>query len=203
MRLYEVQGFAHLGSDELINEGIMDSLKKTLGSKIDQHVSVVKNTAQALQVFYKVGTDPEFLDTATFLVKKRIKAIIKSMGNNPVVDKIRDFVNKVWPQGRNLLDFIKAICLVGVMNLVMSIVNKVKEKLDVLGQIKDGAKDQMTNLILDPLKKLASVENALDQLSNVNGIFTILKTLGVADELIFSDLSDVNKKITSLPGGAT
>lgn len=202
MRLYEIHGFSAMEEDALINEGILDSIKSAIGSRVDQHISVVRNTAQALQVLYKVGTDPKYLETAAFLLKKTANGILKALGTNPVADMIRQAVSKVWPQGRNLLDFIKTVVIVGALNLVQTLVEKARGALDAVGQAKDAAKEKVVGLILEPIKKLVSVESALDRLTSASGIFTILKSLGVADQLIFNDLTQVNKKILMTGGAA-
>ena len=74
MRLYEIDKQI---SEDMICEGLMDSIRQYVGDKVTNAVSVVNNTASAMIVIYKVASNPEYLDTITFLLKKAIKQKIK------------------------------------------------------------------------------------------------------------------------------
>jgi hypothetical protein len=197
MKLYEVTGFGNLSEDMLV-EGFLDSVKKALGSKIDQAVTSVSNTATALQVFYKVGSNPEYLDTATFLLKKRIKNYLKSFGDGPVITKLKALMDRIFPNGRGMMDFIKCCVLVAALAGVNAIMNKVREAMNLADQAKNLVVEKSTEMITGLISKLTNLDSLVKSLTNASGIFSLIEGIGVANKLLFQTLDEVNKKINSV-----
>jgi hypothetical protein len=179
----------------------MDSVKKALGGKVDQAVTVVNNTASALQVFYKIGTNPEYLDTVVFLIKKDIKQKLKALGNGPIMTKFREFVDKIFPAGRKLLDFVKCCIICAALKFVGGLVEKFNTAKKVGGQMLDQIKDQAQDVVGELLQKMTGLDTMVNGLTQASGVFAILKGLGIANELLFELLTNVNKKIQSVRVG--
>ena len=197
MRLYEIQGFGACASEDILLEGWIDSVKKTLGDKVDQAVTVVSNTASALQVFYKIGTNPEYLESVTFLIKKDIKQKLKALGDGPIMSKLRDFVVKIFPQGRKLLDFVKCCIICAALKLVGDLVDKYNSAKKIGSEVIDNVKDKAKEVVGGLIQQMSGLDQMVNQLTQASGIFSILQALGIANDLLFELLTNVNKKIQS------
>lgn len=195
MRLYEVHGFANLPTEEMILEGWLDSVKKTLGDKTDQAVKVVNNTATALQVFYKIGTNPKYLDTIVTLLKKDIRTKLKGLGNGPLMTKLREFISKLIPEGNKLLDFVKACIVCAVLKFASGLVDKFNSAKKIGQAAIENAKDAASEVVSGLIQKMTGLDAMISGLSQASGIFAILKSLGVANELLFEILGKLNHKI--------
>lgn len=203
MRLYEIQGFGAYPNEDLLLEGWLDSVKKSLGNKVDQAVTTVTNTATALQVFYKIGTNPEYLDTVVFLIKKDIKQKLKALGNGPIMTKFRTFIMSIYPDGRKLLDFVKCCIICAALKLVGKLVEKYDSAKKIGGEVVDNIKDKAQEVVGGLVQKMTGLDQMINSLTQASGVFTILQALGVANELLFELLSNVNRKIQSVRvGGA-
>lgn len=198
MRLYEIQGFGAYPNEELLIEGWLDSVKKALGDKVDQTVQTVSNTAAALQVFYKIGTNKEYLETVTFLIKKDIKQKLKNLGDGPIMAKLKQLVMKIFPEGRGLMDFIKGCIICAVLKMANSLVDKFNSAKKIGGQVLDNVKDQAQEVVGNLLQKMTGLDTMVNQLSQASGIFTILQALGIANDLLFELLTNINSKIQSV-----
>lgn len=180
----------------VLYEGLLDSIKQSLGNKVDSAVSVVNNTSAAMQVFYKIGSNPQYLESITFLLKKNIKQKLKNMSTGPVLDKFKSVINRIFPPGRSFQDFFKCILIVCAMNAVSGIVSKLSSF--AIDQAKDSALSQAKDLVSKISQQFANVDGILSGISNASGIFQAFKALGIANHLIFELLSSLNKKISSL-----
>ncbi len=192
MRLYEIQTLCEYDNDDLLMEGWLESIKGAVGSRIDQTVSVVNNTTTALQVFFKIGSNEEYLETMTYLIKKNIKTNLKALGQGPVIDKFVAFISRIFPQGRKLLDFLKACVLNAVIQFVGGIVEKIG---NIKGAMIDSAKGEAQEVVTTLINKMVNLDSMIGGMSQASGIFTIMKTIGVANEYLFELLNQLNKKI--------
>ena len=111
MKIYETVGFQPYLTEEMILEGFLDSIKQSIGNKVDQAVTTVSNTVSALQVLYKIGTSPQFLDTTVTLMKKQIRSTIKNLQSGEMVKKFTDLMTRLIPSGQSITDFLK-LCLI-------------------------------------------------------------------------------------------
>lgn len=194
MRLYEIDKQI---SEDMICEGLMDSIRQYVGDKVTNAVSVVNNTASAMIVIYKVASNPEYLDTITFLLKKAIKQKMKALGSNPIIQKLMMAVRKVFPTGRGITDFIKAIFLVSILNVLGMAAAKAKDWIK--SQVEDGIKQFLSVAA----NKVVSLDAIVGAMTNANGIFGLLSALGIANEVLFEILDYMNKKIVNAPGQRT
>lgn len=180
MRYYE---FSHLAesnlNETLLNEAFLDSVKKAIGNKVTQQVSNVTNTASALEVMYKVISDPKYLETTVFELKRSIKNKIKSLPDG----QFKKAVIAAFPQGRGLRDFLKGLLLVSVINVVIA--------------AKGAVKDQAMETIIS---NVVNLENIIGQLINIgiSGLGPVMKSLGIANVILFQVLADINNKIKSI-----
>lgn len=179
MRAYEIVGLneGYL-TEEMLIEGFVDSLARAVGNKVQEQITVVNNTATAMVVLYKAVSNPQYLETITFLLKKQIKTNLKQFPDGP----FKQAIVKVFPQGRGLKDFLKALLLEATVKGVMK-AGKLA-KAEALDQIKD----QVLNL-----------ESLLGLAANGVGIFQVLKALGIANEVLFEMLTYLNTKIMTAP----
>lgn len=182
MRISEIH---YATRDDLIVEGWLDDVKNTVGARINDTIDAVRNTTDALAVFFKIGTDAHFLETSTFLMKKQVNLAVKNLG--PLRAKISPLVTRVYPQGRRLSDFIKSCILVAGLRYLGTLAGKMRS------MVEDGIKETISNTV----KKLVNIDSMLGSLSRASGVFTILDSLGIANEYLFSVLADVNTKIKS------
>lgn len=194
MRLREID---HSTADDLLCEGLMDSIRQYVGDKVSDTVKVVNNTATAMTVIYKVASTPSYLETITFLLKKGIKQKIKALGVNAFTKPLMEGISRMFPKGRGIVDFIKALFMVAILNVIGMMATKVKEW--VLGQVQD----TVVEFIKTAAAKVLSLDSIVASMSNANGIFALLSALGIANEVLFEVLDYMNKKIVNAPGQAT
>lgn len=198
MRLYEIQGFGAYPTEELLLEGWLDSVKKSLGDRVDKTVNVVNNTTAALQIFYKIGTNPEYLESVVFLLKKDIKQKLKALGDGPIMTKFKQFVMKIYPEGRKLLDFVKCCIIATALKFAKGLVEKFQSAAKAGSEAVNGIKDQAQEVIGNLISKMANLDTMVDSLTQASGVFTILKSLELANDLLFELLTNINKKISGL-----
>lgn len=183
MRLYQIAPPETLPED-MVMEGLLDNIRQTISNKVKDQIDIVKNTNDALQVLYKVMTNPQRLDTVTFELKRSIKARLKQIAQIPLLKKVHDLVAKHFPQGRTVKDFVVGIILVSVLNTGLV--------------FKDELKDQIVDTIVDKLKDLAGLVAGI---SSASALFSVLHALKIGDQLFFKVLTDINKKIESIKVG--
>lgn len=174
----------------------MDSIRQVVGDKISSTVSTVNNTATAMVVIYKVASDEKYLDTITFLLKKAIKQKIKALGQSPVISKLVKAMWVVFPQGRSIKDFLKALFLVSILNVLGMAMSKAKDWLK--GQVED----QVMGFIKGAANRVMNLDSLVGAMSNANAIFGFLAAIGVANEVLFKILDYMNEKIVNAPGNA-
>lgn len=179
MRAYEIVGLneGYL-TEQMLIEGFVDSLARAVGNKVQEQITVVNNTATAMVVLYKAVSNPQYLETITFLLKKQIKTNLKSFPDGT----FKQAIVRMFPQGRGLRDFLMALLLEATVKGVMKAGKLMKA--EALDQIKD----QVLNL-----------ESLLGLASNGVGIFQVLKALGIANEVLFEMLTYLNNKIMNAP----
>lgn len=194
MRLYEIEGFGSSLNEEMLMEGWLDSVKKALGDKVSQGVTAVNNTIAALQVFYKIGTNPQYLESATFLLKKGIKNKLKYLDGGQATTALKNAVIKAYPQGRGLVDFIKGCMIEAVLQAYGKISDTVSSAKNMT---KDGL-DQAKDKIFDWAKDMSGLDSMISSMTGANAIFMILRGMGIASDLLFSTLSTINQKIGSI-----
>jgi hypothetical protein len=169
-------------TEEMLREAFLDSVAKYLGDKVKEPVKNVTNMASSLQVLYHVVSDPKQLETVTFLLKKRLKLMIKSLP--PVAAKLKEFLLYALPTGRGLGDFFKTLLLVAVA--------KVGAVLVI--QIKDIGHDAILDPILQAITQIPNMAGAI--LSGGISVFlNVLQTLQIGNAVWFSILNDINSKI--------
>lgn len=151
-----------------------------------------------MQVFYKIGTNPEYLETVVFLIKKDIKQKLKALGDGPIMTKFRQFVMRLYPDGRKLLDFIKCCIICAALKMVRGLVDKFDSAKKVGGEIVDNIKDKAKEVVGELINKMTGLDQMISSLSQASGVFTILQGLGIANDLLFELLTNVNKKIQSV-----
>lgn len=167
--------------DQALMEGFIDNLTKIAGNAVKQPFTTVSNSSQGAAVIVKAMTNPTYLDTLTFLMKKYIKNSMKEIKSPQVLSVI----NRIFPAGRTAKDFVKALFLLPIVNLI-------KVSLHASGE-------QITDTIKDYLTKITS----LDQLVNTflsqgfSTITSILSTLKLTNVMFFDILNMLNKKINS------
>lgn len=166
--------------NEILLEGFLDSAKQFLDNKVNQSVTVVSNTTQAVQVLYKVCSNPKFLDAMTFLLKKSVSSKLKQCPNS----KLKQAITNNWPQGRTIKDFFVALIYEGLINAF--------SKTFLVAQSADQAKDQVIEWLVS---KITSIESWISSAGDATGIFTLFKSLKIGNELVFNTLSYLNKKI--------
>lgn len=169
--------------DALLQEALMANLAKMVGNKINQRVSTVTNAVTAAQVLYKVMAKPEYTEIATFLLKKAIKTRLKNMEDSP----LKQAVSSKFPTGRTGKDFLKGLVIICVLNAVTMAKDTIKAQ--ALGTI--------TNSVLN-------VDNLITQIvgAGAGGIGTVFQALGIANDILFQVLTDINTKIASVPAAS-
>lgn len=172
----------HALNQDMLAEGWLDTVKQSLGGRVAGATGVVRNTKDALTVFYKVGSNAEYLETGTFLLKKQIILSIKALG--PYRAKIEPLMARVYPKGRRLPDFIKSCIIISGIRYIRSLIGNVTG-------------DNAQEVIGGMMKKLLNLDSMMNMLTQSNGVFAILKAIGIADEYLFSVLSYINTKIKS------
>lgn len=166
-------------NEDIINEAFLDSLVKAVGNKAKEQISIVNNSATAAHVLYKVCSNQQYLTTMVFELKRSLKSSLKNMPDN----KVKKVIISKFPNGRTLKDFFVALSLVCVVNAI----NQTK------AMVQDQAIESVVNNLLN-------IENLIGQMISVgfNGIGMVMKSLGIGNAILFSVLTDINKKITAI-----
>lgn len=202
MRIYETVGFQSYLTEEMILEGFLDSIKQSIGSKVDQAVTTVSNTVSALQVLYKIGTSPQFLDTATTMMKKQVRTMLKNLQSGEMVKKFVDLMTRLIPSGQNITDFLKMCLIAAATTFVKSVVDKFSSLAKTGSEAANTIKDQAVDAIKTMLSQFAGIDGIVGNLTQASGIFAVLDNLGIANKLLFELLDYINKKIGSIKIGA-
>lgn len=202
MKIYETVGFQPYLTEEMILEGFLDSIKQSIGNKVDQAVTTVSNTVSALQVLYKIGTSPQFLDTTVTLMKKQIRATIKNLQSGEMVKKFTDLMTRLIPSGQNITDFLKLCLIAAATTFVKTLVEKFSSLAKTGSEAAVTVKDQAVDAIKTMLSQFSGLDGMVSGLTQASGIFTVLDNLGIANKLLFELLDTINKKIGSIKIGA-
>lgn len=166
--------------EALLQEAFLNDLAKMVGNKAKEQVTVVNNTMTAAQVLYKVCSNQRYLESMTFELKRAIKQRIKQLPDG----KLKQAIIDKFPQGRGLKDFFAALVLVSVINTIAASRNMIKD------QVLDTIVNNVVNLD-------ALIGHLLSAGSGALG--AVLKGLGVGNTILFSVLTDINKKLVNLP----
>lgn len=166
--------------EELLQEAFLNDLAKSVGNKAMGHVAVVNNAATAAQVLYKVCSNPQYLETATFELKRAIKGKLKMMPEG----KLKAAIISKFPDGRSIKDFFSAMALISVINTV------------ALG--KSLVQDQAINSVINNIVNLDALIGQMLS-AGAAGLGVAFKALGVGNTVLFSILTDINKKIEQSP----
>ena len=172
-------------TEAMLQEAFLDSIKQTLGNAVNVHVTNVTNATQALQVLYRVVSDPKYLDTMAFLLKKRLKDIIKSLPTNiRIAVKLKEFLNSMFPEGRTLGDFFKALLLVALG----------KSGLAIAMTIKDEAQEALLASIIEAIKQIPQFAGSILS-GGAGAIGNVLQSLRIGNAIWFELLTYLNSKI--------
>lgn len=166
--------------EALLYEAFLNDLAKSVGNKAMGHVAVVNNAATAAQVLYKVCSNPQYLETATFELKRAIKGKLKMMPEG----KLKAAIISKFPDGRSIKDFFSAMALISVINTV------------ALG--KSLVQDQAINSVINNIVNLDALIGQMLS-AGAAGLGVAFKALGVGNTVLFSILTDINKKIEQSP----
>lgn len=181
MRYNEI---SHVGAttleETIINEAFLNDLARMVGNKAKEQVAVVNNTMTAAQVLYKVCSNQQYLESMTFELKRAIKQRLKALPDG----RLKSAVVAKFPQGRGMKDFFAALALVSVLNTVTASRNMIKD------QVLDTIVNNVVNLD-------ALIGHLLSAGSGALG--AVFKGLGVGNTILFSILTDLNKKIQGTP----
>lgn len=202
MKIYETVGFQPYLTEEMILEGFLDSIKQSIGNKVDQAVTTVSNTVSALQVLYKIGTSPQFLDTTVTLMKKQIRSTIKNLQSGEMVKKFTDLMTRLIPSGQSITDFLKLCLIASATTFVKTLVEKFSSLAKTGSEAAVTVKDQAVDAIKTMLSQFSGIDGIVSNLTQASGIFTVLDNLGIANKLLFELLDNINKKIGSIKIGA-
>jgi hypothetical protein len=162
--------------EALLDEAFLNDLAKTVGNKAMGQIAVVNNAATAAQVLYKVCSNAQYLETATFELKRAIKTKLKTMPDG----KLKSAIVSKFPQGRGIKDFFAAMALISVINTV--------------SLTKGMVQDQAVSNIIDSVVNLDALIGQLLS-AGVGGLGMVFKALGVGNAVLFSVLTAINKKI--------
>ena len=172
-------------TEAMLQEAFLDSIKQTLGNAVNVHVTNVTNATQALQVLYRVVSDPKYLDTMAFLLKKRLKDIIKSLPTNiRIAVKLKEFLNSMFPEGRTLGDFFKALLLVALG----------KSGLAIAMTIKNEAQEALLASIIEAIKQIPQFAGSILS-GGAGAIGNVLQSLKIGNAIWFELLTYLNSKI--------
>lgn len=166
-------------SEAVLLEGFLDTLKRQVGARILEPVHVVRNSANALAVIYKVTSNPSYLETFTFLLKKRLLSDIRAIPH----EGLRETISRFMPRGRGLKDFLTALVLTCVVSTVF------KGHRLAAGEIIDAMMGQ-----------LGGLPNLIGSLATGGPIGPVLKTLQIGNDILFAILTTINKKIEGVAG---
>ena len=172
-----------LKEDAILIEGLMDILSRTAGNALKAPITTVTSTAQGAAVIAKALSNPTYLDTLTFLLKKYIKNAMKQI----TAPKVVEYINRVFPRGRTLKDFLKALFLVPIVNLV-----KVS-----LAATQDQLTDNLKNYLATEVLNLDRyVTTFISQgFGAITGILGALKLTNIA---LFDILNMLNVKMRTI-----
>jgi len=162
--------------EALLYEAFLNDLAKSVGNKAIGHIAVVNNAATTAQVLYRVCSNPQYLETATFLLKKAVKTKLKNLPEG----KLKAAMVSKFPQGRGIKDFFASLALISVINTV------------ALG--KSMVQDQAINGVINNIVNLDALIGQLLS-AGVGGLGAVFKALGVGNAVLFSVLTDINRKI--------
>ena len=165
--------------EDLLLEGFLDKTLQILGSKAQEVVSAVGNSTQALQVIYNILRNPQYRDTATFLLKKKLKRLTPLVAQ----PKLRQFIESKFPQGRQLGDFLTTVYLVCLANAWIK-----KRTM---------ATDQAVNELIEQLNSW--ITKLMDPTGIVAALDGLARALKVSNMVILEPLSLINQKIKSAP----
>lgn len=212
MRIHEIE---YRPRSDSINEGLLDAIKQKLGNNIDVQVARVTTAAQALQVIYKIATNEKYMETVVHLLRKaitmKLKMLNQRFSENPIIDKFTALMYKIKPRNNTFVDFLKStiiICMINGIGIaagaITSTINgfvtnaalqKVKGSINELidGALPDSVKTYVTMIA----SKVMTLDSVIAALPGANAIFTLLKTLGIANEILFAQLTEINKKLSA------
>lgn len=165
-------------TEAILHENFVTNLAKTLGDKAKEKVTVVNNSLTAMVVIYRICSDPHYLETMTFELKRAIKRKVARLTDG----KLKQAIISKFPSGRGIRDFFKGLFLVGVLNASAAVKNI----------IKDQALDALVSQIVDID---ALISQLLGGASGAMGM--IMKLLDIGNTLMFQLLNALNQKITS------
>lgn len=171
----------------ILVEGFLDNISRAIGNAATKKITTVTNTATALQVIYKAASTPQYLETVTFLLKKSIKTKLKLLPDGPV----KKAIIRMFPQGRELIDFLKGMCLICVVNARLKMVGYAASQ--GADQVADVAKNAATALA----QKIVSLDSLLQGATSGTGIFAVMKALEVGNDILFELLTRINQKIAA------
>lgn len=171
------QEFSNITLEEaIVNEAFINDLAKMVGNKAKEQVSIVNNTMTAAQVLYKVCSNQAYLESMTFELKRAIKQRLRQLPDGALKNAI---ISK-FPKGRGLRDFFAALVLVTVLNSVAA----------AKGMIRDQALDTIVNNIVNLDALIGHLLSA-----GAGAFGAMFKALGVGNTVLFSVLTDINKKL--------
>lgn len=185
--------------NRVIAEGFIDNAKKYLGDKVNQTITSVNNATTVVQLLYKVTTIPQWLQTTSSLLRKSIRAILKTLPNSALKTIIVDKYNK--NQNINLTSFF--------INIILLVVLKYFSKSFLMKRAQDDSQDVVKDSIDWKavqeflVGKITNIETWISQVGDATGIFTILKWLKIGNDLLFQTLTNIWNKIRSIPIGTS
>lgn len=177
-----------LKEDAILIEGLMDILSRTAGNALRAPITTVTSAAQGAAVIAKALSNPTYLDTLTFLLKKYIKNAMKQITSPQVVE----YINKVFPIGRTLKDFLKALFLVPVVNVIKVSLAATQD------QITDNLKNYLATEVLNLDRYVATF--IAQGFGAITGILSALKLTNIA---LFDVLNMLNVKMRTIQPGPT
>jgi hypothetical protein len=169
-------------TEAMLQEAFIDSIAQVLGNKLKAPVTHVANMAQALQVLYRTASDPKHLETMTFLLKKRLAQLIKSLP--PILDKLKQLLVSMIPQGRGIGDFIKALLLVAVA----------KTGTAISMTLQDEAKEAFFAQFLRTVAQIPELVGSVLS-TGVSALGNVLQALKIGNTVWFELLNEINSKI--------
>ena len=167
-------------TEEMLREAFLQSLQQKFGAAIQQPIKTVIDVKTALGVLYKVASNQQYLDTATFELKRALKRQVSQIKNL----KLQQTINSKWPQGRTLGDFFKALILYAISKSASVATNLTT--------------DQAADFIIN---QVVNIEQLVGNVIATAGgsILSVLKGLKIADTLFFEILTYINNKIINIP----
>jgi hypothetical protein len=186
MRLVEIDEKL---ADQILIEGLIDSMVKKVGDKLDSVITVVNNAQAAMVVLVRVFRNPEYLETMTFLMKKQINASLKYLRENPLLTKIVEGIVRFFPKGRGIKDFLMSCILVAVCNAITGMMDRIKQI----------PFEKVTDFLKNVGEKMMGLDSMVGRIADFSGITTVLSWLELGNELLFATLDGVNEKMKTIP----